>query len=213
MARAVADLAALYSGTATAFAEGLTALQGSILAAGYHSDEARRSARLFRYAALAQACNGGLPAALRTSIPHAWTPVQSPKFPGLHVLPAPRDPHRRGEAEAAVAAFALGCQQVLAVAGEVQDKLNGVLGRAPARRAFEARDMQIHLLLQGRDPGPPPHLLDLLSASTGLRLCITRDGILTAVTHLSSGVSSPASLRFAGISSANKRAPGASNWR
>jgi hypothetical protein len=213
MARAVADLAALYTGTATAFAEGLTALQGSILAAGYHSDEARRSARLFRYAALAQACNGGLPAALRTSIPRAWTPVQSPKFPALHVMPAPRDPHRRGEAEAAVAAFALASQQVLSVAGEVQDKLNGVLGRAAARRAFEARDMQIHLLLQGRGPGTPPHLLDLLSASTGLRLCITRHGILTAVTHLSSGVSPPASPRFVGISSANKRAPGASNWR
>jgi hypothetical protein len=194
MARAAEALSAACDQPASPFAIGVRALDAAIKAAGYHSDEARRSARLAAYAALARRCNAGLPRALRTDIPlDGWqdgssgavASIMEPLRIALHTVPELSRPQSLAAAHLALTEFTLAAHRVLAVALSIQDKLNGLLGRAPseAEAEFEAADMQIHLLIQNRTPAPPPHLIDLLSATTGLGLSLTRSGARPIYPH------------------------------
>ncbi len=68
-------------------------------------------------------------------------------------------------------------QTVLQRAEAIQGRINTLLGRAAATRPFHALDIDIHVLLQGREARRLPHLLDGLAELLGIRLDISAQHI------------------------------------
>jgi hypothetical protein len=68
-------------------------------------------------------------------------------------------------------------QAIVRTACAVQQRINRLLGRPAARRAFSASDLNIHNLLQQKDPKRLPYLWDELEAALGIRLEASEDGI------------------------------------
>jgi hypothetical protein len=66
-------------------------------------------------------------------------------------------------------------QEILSLAGEVQHRINDLLGRPQPTRAFTATDVDIHVLLQGDEARRLPHLLDELERLLGFHVTITCD--------------------------------------
>ncbi len=68
-------------------------------------------------------------------------------------------------------------QSVLQRAEAIQGRINALLGRAASTRPFHALDIDIHVLLQGREARRLPHLLDGLAELLGIRLDISAQHI------------------------------------
>jgi len=70
-------------------------------------------------------------------------------------------------------------QAILQVACAVQRKINSLLGRTPPTRPVTARDIDIHLLLQGLEARRErlPYLGDELEDILGIRLVVNKDRI------------------------------------
>lgn len=85
----------------------------------------------------------------------------------------------------AVMEHLLQMQAVLGLAQQAQQAINTVLGRAMPQRPFEARDLDIHNLLQGATQRHLPFLIDALDAL--LRVSITLDAEHLAVTPVQAG--------------------------
>jgi hypothetical protein len=68
-------------------------------------------------------------------------------------------------------------QGILAVASDVQVRINALLGRAAPRRPFTAADIDVHVVLQGNEARRLPHLLHEMQALLGFEAEITRDAI------------------------------------
>jgi hypothetical protein len=62
---------------------------------------------------------------------------------------------------------------LLAAAGDIQRDINTLLQRPAPQRAFTATDIDIHVLMQGREARRLPHLLDGLAALLNLRVQVT----------------------------------------
>jgi hypothetical protein len=73
--------------------------------------------------------------------------------------------------------MALRTQAILVRAQEVQARINSLLGRTQPERPFHALDIDIHVLLQGREARRLPHLLDGLLSLLGLELDISAEHI------------------------------------
>jgi hypothetical protein len=68
-------------------------------------------------------------------------------------------------------------QAIVRTAMGVQERVNRLLGRAAPARVFTASQLNIHNLLQPRDPKRLPYLWDELEAALGIRLEAAEDGI------------------------------------
>jgi hypothetical protein len=68
-------------------------------------------------------------------------------------------------------------QAIVLVACSVQENVNALLGRPQARRPFEARQMDIHNLLQAQEDRRLPYLEDELEEALGIRIRVSQDGI------------------------------------
>ena len=103
--------------------------------------------------------------------------------------------------------FFLQSQALLGVALEVQDAINRLLQRAPAKRAFTVADLDVHMLLQGSEARRLPHLLDELETLLGFRAVVTRDGVvLHGPQHHPVPAAGMRSPEFADTGSADNRA-------
>ena len=110
--------------------------------------------------------------------------------------------------------YAAQAQGLLAVAGDVQHRINTLLGRSAPKRAFTAADIDVHVELQGSEARRLPHLLDEMQSLLGVELDITRDAV-----HVALPAKSPrATARdgappFAGTGLADHRAPSTTTSR
>lgn len=68
-------------------------------------------------------------------------------------------------------------QETLCLAGDVQRRINDLLGRPQPKRPFTATDVDIHVLLQGDEARRLPHLLDELERLLGFHVAITCDAL------------------------------------
>lgn len=68
-------------------------------------------------------------------------------------------------------------QAILGVASEVQAQINLLLGRPSPQSAFKASQIDIHVLLQGRDVREVPNLGDELARIFGIDVVIERDRV------------------------------------
>jgi hypothetical protein len=73
--------------------------------------------------------------------------------------------------------FFLQVQAILRVATDTQQSINGVLGRVPPLKAFDASNLNIHNLLQGDVENRPAFLIDVIEEIFNIRLSITKDSI------------------------------------
>ncbi len=106
-----------------------------------------------------------------------------------------------------LAHFFLQSQAVLGIALEVQDAINSLLHRAPAKRVFTAADLDVHVLLQGSEARRLPHLLDELESLLGFRAVVSRDGVqINVPQHHRAPVSGSRCPEFADTGSADNRA-------
>jgi hypothetical protein len=64
-------------------------------------------------------------------------------------------------------------QETLCLAGDVQRRINDVLGRPQPTRPFTATDVDVHVLLQADEARRLPHLLDELERLLGFHVAIT----------------------------------------
>lgn len=69
-------------------------------------------------------------------------------------------------------------KEILAVAGDVQTRINALLGRQQPKRPFHEADIDIHILLQGDEARRLPHLTQELEPLLGIKVDITRDAIV-----------------------------------
>ena len=73
--------------------------------------------------------------------------------------------------------YFLQVQAIVRLACETQQHINKVLGRASPEQPFDAADIDIHNLLQGREARKIPYLVDELEDIFKLRIAITKDSI------------------------------------
>lgn len=73
--------------------------------------------------------------------------------------------------------YFLQVQAILRLACETQQHINKVLGRASPEQPFEAADIDIHNLLQGREVRKIPYLINELEEILKVRIAITKDRI------------------------------------
>lgn len=73
--------------------------------------------------------------------------------------------------------YFLQVQAILRLACETQQHINKVLGRASPEQPFEAADIDIHNLLQGREARKIPYLINELEEILKVRIAITKDRI------------------------------------
>lgn len=73
--------------------------------------------------------------------------------------------------------FFLQVQAILSLAGEIQQRINELLGRTQPVHAFEAKQIDIHNLLQGSDSRRLPFILDELEEVFNIRILITKETI------------------------------------
>jgi hypothetical protein len=64
-------------------------------------------------------------------------------------------------------------QEILCLAGDVQRRINDLLGRPQPTRPFTATDVDVHVLLQADEARRLPHLLDELERLLGFHVVIT----------------------------------------
>lgn len=76
-------------------------------------------------------------------------------------------------------------QAILQVACATQRQINTLLGRTPPQRPFSASEIDIHILLQGRDARQVPYLGGELQAILGIDIVVNQDQI--AITGKSAG--------------------------
>jgi hypothetical protein len=79
--------------------------------------------------------------------------------------------------------FFVRTQEILCLASSVQERINTLVGRAQPTRLFTARDVDIHILLQGEEARRLPQLVDELERVLGLRVDITRKHVAIAETN------------------------------
>jgi hypothetical protein len=79
-------------------------------------------------------------------------------------------------------------QATLKVACEIQARINALLGRPAPSQDFNADDMDIHVLLQGRDARRLPYLMGELEAMLDFKADVTQDAIV--ITGLTPGAAS-----------------------
>ncbi|MCA3573356.1 MAG: hypothetical protein IOC86_05515 [Aestuariivirga sp.] len=83
------------------------------------------------------------------------------------------DPQALTDLAMAIAAFARDTQSLLAVAAQCQARINTMLARPAPMRPFAAEDINVHVRLQGQQPGKRlPFLLDELTSRLGVVLDI-----------------------------------------
>jgi hypothetical protein len=76
--------------------------------------------------------------------------------------------------------FFVRTQEILCLGSGVQERINTLLARPQPKRLFTARDVDIHILLQGEEARRLPQLVDELERVLGLRVDITREGVAIA---------------------------------
>jgi hypothetical protein len=67
-------------------------------------------------------------------------------------------------------------QAIVRATGEIQQRINHLLGRTPPLRALTASDLHVYYLLQAADRRPP-YLIDELEEALGLRIVVTANTI------------------------------------
>lgn len=156
-----------------------------------HATEAWRRNREQVYEAIDAHVNTGLGRASAPSLPKriqaqfdatAGGEALTHRIAGL--LAQRLDAHTNDAALAATLALATELSQVLRqtqaivrVASQVQSEINTLLGRRPPARPFTALDIDIHVLLQGREARRLPHLLDGLATLLDLRVNVSAQAI------------------------------------
>jgi hypothetical protein len=154
-----------------------------------HATEAWRSNREAVYAAIHAHVNQGLgkvhaaplrdlrdrqpPAAERTALTQRLRSLIHAQLDGSStVLSSPA---------AALTDILMTClvqtQAILGAANDIQREINDLLQRPAPQRAFTARDIDIHVLMQGREARRLPHLMDGLVAMLNLRVQVTASHI------------------------------------
>ena len=74
-------------------------------------------------------------------------------------------------------------QAILGVACATQRHINALLGRTPPQRPFSAAEIDIHVLLQGRDARQVPYLGGELGAILGVEIVVHQDRITITEAH------------------------------
>ncbi len=212
MSRAIAQISEQAHGRASTFWSQLVAMGQQVANASYHSSEDRRSAREATYGKLARDCNQGLATAKQTPIPNLWiSDIDRARFARLSETLRSELMVRVGQGyeqvHAALLDYVLSTHLQLRTALQVQSKLNVVLGRETPVRAFLAQDMQIHLLIQQRDGGVMPHLIDVLAQWLGLTLTVTASEISLTMTPQFDVTAVMSVQEFVGIPPSKMRAP------
>ncbi len=154
-----------------------------------HATEAWRRNREAVYEAIHQHTAHGLGEA-QTPPLRTWLDGQLPAWqrqaltqqigPALRALLAPTDDAARFRTQAITELLldVLGrTQAVLQRAEAIQGRINALLGRDASTRPFHALDIDIHVLLQGREARRLPHLMDGLAAVLGIRLDVSAQHI------------------------------------
>ena len=198
-----------------------------------HATEEWRANREKVYADIYAHCAAGLRQACGADAPPATLSAPIPVLPALpqriaQALPQDTAPLRKhlqvliarhlqaGETQQHHTAQLADClsdffhpaQAVLGLAMEVQNRINALLERPAADRAFTLADIDVHVLLQGNEARRLPHLLDTLEDLLGVRAQVTPAGIDIQPPPLRHGLdSSPRPPEFAGIGPADTRAP------
>ena len=67
-------------------------------------------------------------------------------------------------------------QAIVRATGEIQQRINHLLGRTPPLRALTASDLHVYYLLQAANRRPP-YLIDELEEALGLRIVVTANTI------------------------------------
>ncbi|MDB5862518.1 MAG: hypothetical protein JWO70_324 [Betaproteobacteria bacterium] len=78
---------------------------------------------------------------------------------------------------ACLASYFVRAKAILVLACEIQNRINALVGRAAPSRPFNAKDVDIHVLLQGDEARRLPYLINELEPLLGLRVEITKDVI------------------------------------
>ena len=86
----------------------------------------------------------------------------------------------------AILEYALRTQAILRSAQEIQDRINGLLGRPTPKRPLAATDLDVHNRLQGADGRRLPYLLDEIAATFQLQIHID-SGALSVTAQTSEG--------------------------
>lgn len=183
-----------------------------------HATEAWRSNRESVYADIYAHCAEGLGHADSQSLAQRVAAVSTTRPFALQAQLRGMMQMQFGQAEGGGAAdmeklvqclshFFLQSQALLDVALQVQDRINTLLQRAPAKKEFTAADLDVHMLLQGNEARRLPHLLEELENLLGFRAVVSRHGVtIDAPQHHHGQAACPWSPEFAGTGSADNRA-------
>lgn len=154
----------------------------------YHATEEWRVQRERAYASLFEQCARGLGEVSPRALPDLIAPPADARAEELQARLSTLL-HRRfsgdfiatshviGNLAVCLSRYCLQAQAILAVACEIQGKINALLGRTPPKRPFYAADIDIHVLLQGEEARRLPYLLDELEEMLDFRVEIAHDRI------------------------------------
>jgi hypothetical protein len=73
--------------------------------------------------------------------------------------------------------YFLQARATLELACDIQERINMILGRPSPKRAFNAADVDTHILLQGNEARRLPYLINELESVLGFSADITKDRI------------------------------------
>lgn len=173
------------SQTKTAFQTKLAKHVAHIKSATYHANEEMRLAKERNYAAIYEDCANGLG---NLSLSHRLEDGIDKRHKPEHEFVA--NQLRRALTDAlcqqsentmwdieklvsVLMAYLLKTQGLLRLATSIQAKINTLLGRKQASRAFNILDMDVHLLLQGESARKLPQLITLIEQQLNIRITLS----------------------------------------
>jgi hypothetical protein len=150
-----------------------------------HATEEWRANRERVYAHIYEGCAAGLGASAGETLDERFAPVAGAEH--AHVSAEIRAivaPRLGGGAHDGVeriveclTGYFLQAKAILGLACEIQGRINTLVGRAAPSRPFNAKDIDIHVLLQADEARRLPYLINELEPLLGLRVEITKDSI------------------------------------
>jgi len=194
MARAYEQMAAIVETWAPDGQPGVIALRGrlreriaSLHESTYLASEAWRAGRDRVYADMFAQCAAGHSEPRRESLPAQLAANRQPcdsgfarrlrqALAGALGIADPDSLHAQ-QLASCLMQYAETEQAIVRTACGVQQRINRMLGRPAPRRAFAASQMNIHNLLQAKDPKRLPYLWDELEVALGIRVNAFEDRI------------------------------------
>jgi hypothetical protein len=152
----------------------------------HHATEEWRANRERVYAHIFEECAAGLGVSPGKPLAERFAPVAGVEHAQvaarLRAIVAPRlglDAAHDGVESivGCLTGYFVQAKAILGLACEIQGRINALVGRAAPSRPFNAKDIDIHVLLQGDEARRLPYLINELEPLLGLRVEITKDVI------------------------------------